>query len=93
MAISVLLICHVGASFSPFVRSQDNLSLVLLVGGGPEPTQSSPARPAKCVGGNAEQQRVQSTVDIPQWKGQVRFQDGVDGKDRVRPHNHIDLHQ
>lgn len=59
----------------------------------PESTQSSPACPAKCVGGNTEQQWVQSTVDIPQWKRQVRFQDCVDRMDGVGPHNRIDLHQ
>lgn len=33
-----------------------------------KPAQSSPARPAKRVGRDAEQQRIQSTVDVPQWK-------------------------
>lgn len=36
---------------------------------------------------------VQSTVDIPQWEGQIRFQDCLNGKDRVGPHNHVNLHK
>lgn len=59
----------------------------------PKPTQSSPARPAKRVGGDTKQKRVQGTVDIPQGKRQVGFQDCVDRKDGVRPDNHVDLHQ
>lgn len=58
-----------------------------------ELTQGSPACPAKCVGGNTEQQGVQSTVDIPQWEGQIRFQDCLNGKDRVGSHNHVNLHK
>lgn len=56
-------------------------------------TQCSQARSAKRVRGNAEEQRVECSIDVPEWKWQVGFQDIVDRMDGVRPNNHIHLHQ
>lgn len=56
-------------------------------------SQCSQARSAKRVRGNAEEQRVECSINIPEWKWQVGFQDVVDRMDGVGPNNHIHLHQ
>ena len=56
-------------------------------------TQGPAAGSAKGAGGDAEEQGVQGTVDVPQGQRQVGLEHRVDREDRVWPHHHVHLHE